>query len=42
VIDVTPQGLKLLEVAPEVTVDEVIAATGAPLEVDAATQLTGR
>jgi 3-oxoacid CoA-transferase subunit B len=42
VIDVTPRGLKLLEVAPEVTVDEVIAATGAPLEVDAATQLTGR
>jgi len=33
VLDVTPDGLVLREVAPGVTVDQVIAATGAPLTV---------
>ena len=32
-IDVTPQGLVLRELAPGVTLDEVKAATGAPLQV---------
>ena len=33
VVDVTDRGLVLREVAPGVTVEEVVTATGAPLEV---------
>jgi len=33
VINVTPTGLKLMELAPGVTVEDVIAKTPAPLEV---------
>src|SRR4029450_9689972 len=34
VVDVTEDGLVLREVAPGITVEEVVAATGAPLAVD--------
>ena len=33
VVDVGPSGLVLVEVHPEYTVDDVVAATGAPLDV---------
>jgi 3-oxoacid CoA-transferase subunit B len=33
VIDVTPEGLVLVELAPSVTADEVVAATDAPLTI---------
>jgi 3-oxoacid CoA-transferase subunit B len=33
VLDITPQGLKLVELAPGVTKDEVLAKTGAPVDV---------
>ena len=36
VIDITPQGLQLVELAPDVTTAEIVAATGAPLNVSAA------
>jgi 3-oxoacid CoA-transferase subunit B len=35
VIDVTPDGLKVLELADGVGVDEIQAKTGAPLDVSA-------
>jgi 3-oxoacid CoA-transferase subunit B len=33
VIDITAQGLQLAELAPGVTLDQIVAATGAPLDV---------
>ena len=35
VLDVTPQGLKLVELAPDVTVQEIVAKTGALIDVSA-------
>lgn len=35
VIDVTPAGMKLLELAPGVTKEEVVAKTGCPLDISA-------
>jgi len=35
VLDVTPQGMKLLELAPGVSKEEVIAKTGCPLDTSA-------
>jgi 3-oxoacid CoA-transferase subunit B len=35
VLDVTPAGLKLVELAPGVTADEVVARTGCPVDVTA-------
>ena len=35
VIDITGQGLKLIELAPGVTADEIVAKTGAPLDTSA-------
>ena len=35
VLDITPKGLKLMELAPGVTKEEIIAKTGAPVDVTA-------
>jgi 3-oxoacid CoA-transferase subunit B len=35
VIDITEQGLKLVELAPGVTQEAIVAATGAPLDISA-------
>ena len=40
VIDVTPDGLVLRETAPDVTVEEIVAATGAPLTIAADLRVT--
>ena len=35
VLDITPKGLKLLELAPGVTKEEIVAKTGAPIDLSA-------
>jgi len=35
VLDITPNGLKLIELAPGVTKEEVLAKTGAKVDVSA-------
>jgi 3-oxoacid CoA-transferase subunit B len=35
VLDVTPKGLKLRELAPGVTKEEIVAKTGCPIDVSA-------
>jgi 3-oxoacid CoA-transferase subunit B len=42
VIDVTPDGLVLIEIAPDVTPEQVVASTGAPLKIaDNLTEVKG-
>jgi 3-oxoacid CoA-transferase subunit B len=41
VLDVTPDGLVLIEIAPDVTPEQVVAATGAPLKVSEDLKLVG-
>jgi 3-oxoacid CoA-transferase subunit B len=35
VLDITPKGLKLLELAPGVTKEMIVAKTGAPIDLSA-------
>jgi len=35
VLDITPEGLKLVELAPGVSIDEVKQKTGAPIDTSA-------
>ncbi len=35
VLDITPKGLKLVELAPGVTTEEIVAKTGAPIDLSA-------
>jgi len=35
VLDITPKGLKLVELAPGVTKEEIQAKTGAPIDISA-------
>jgi acyl CoA:acetate/3-ketoacid CoA transferase beta subunit len=34
VVDVTPEGFKLIERAPGVSVEEIVEKTGAPIQVE--------